>query len=321
MSGQYTKIYPADYNAIQAKVALVLGTGSGKYGYGQNVRSSSVSQNGKITVTQWNNLRNDIVAARQHQNGVTIGSRTTVDPLYTAGADLIIPNNDTKITEADRAAYMDIATSVDTNRLAVPPDSQATREDLVSVTTRDGTVDAGKWNGDILQTITVTFPDANAARYFFNTGSRFEFSSSLSGYSVGDKNTSWYTLLNNMGVIYFDYDNTTCTGTGSTSSIGWYDLTNSDQVLFEKGVNVSTTYYPNKYQILGRCNQASNTTGTAWIGTFTIKWLDDATNSGHTPYFIDEQVDGILSSYVQVRRASGANVSVPVPPASKTAIG
>jgi hypothetical protein len=63
------KIAATDYNTIQGKVALVLGTGSGDYGYGQTVSSSSVSANAKISMTQWSNLRNDLLRARQHQIG------------------------------------------------------------------------------------------------------------------------------------------------------------------------------------------------------------------------------------------------------------
>jgi hypothetical protein len=35
MAGQNTLVVASDYNAIQTKTALVLGTGSGDYGYGQ----------------------------------------------------------------------------------------------------------------------------------------------------------------------------------------------------------------------------------------------------------------------------------------------
>jgi len=64
-----SKIAAADYNTIQGKIALVLGSGSGDYGYGQSVASSSVSANAKISMTQWANLRSDLLRARQHQIG------------------------------------------------------------------------------------------------------------------------------------------------------------------------------------------------------------------------------------------------------------
>lgn len=304
MSGQGTKILATDYNSIQAKIALVLGSGSGDYGYGQTVLSSSVGANGKITATQWANLRTDILRARQHQTGTDLSSQLT------------IPNTTVKITEADRAAYDQMANDATTYRLAIPPSSpvnQATREDLVSAQVR-----STQWNGDIQQVVTITFPDANAARYYFNSGSRVEFSSSLvGGTSNGGKTDSWRTLLNGMQTIYFGYAATSSTNVGgggiTNSSYGYSNLPTTDVIVFIKAVDGST-YYPNVYQILARKPTANQI-------VFTIQWRDDATTSGHGSWGVDENVDGTLNSFVQVYRSSGANVSVSTPPATTTTIG
>ena len=69
MAGFGTSIIATDYNAIQSKISNILGTGSADYGYGQALASSQVARNNKITVTQWNNLRNDLLKSRQHQTG------------------------------------------------------------------------------------------------------------------------------------------------------------------------------------------------------------------------------------------------------------
>lgn len=300
-------IEASHYNAIQAKIALVMGSGSGDYGYGQAVSSSSVSQNGKITVAQWNNLREDIRKAREHITGVAIGNYSPSDVGYTAGNDLKIPTTSIKIKEEDRNAYMTMADYVTTNRLAIPPAGQATREDLVAAQQR-----TALWSGVVSQTITVTFDDANAARYYFNTGSRFEFSSTFVNNDgvVGGKGSTWNTLLTNMGTIYFNYNDVTCTGTGTTSSIGWSDLTTSDQLVFEKYVSGST-YYPNRYQILARA-PTSNTI------VFTIVWRDDS-GQPNAPWGTDENVNGTLTSYAQVYRSSGT-VSVNKPNTITTGI-
>ncbi|CAB4125915.1 hypothetical protein UFOVP181_323 [uncultured Caudovirales phage] len=292
MAGVGTLITATDYNAIQAKIALVLGTGSGDYGYGQVVSSSSVAVNAKISVTQWNNLQNDIIKARQHQTG-------TAQTLTTASTSV-------KITEADRVAYNAMATDTQTYRLTVPPVGQATREDLVATQVR-----TTNWNGTITQYVTVTFSSYDAARYYFNTGSRFEFSGSRSGGSNTAKDVSWTTILTNMGVIYFDRDNTTTTGTGTGSTIGWADLTTSDQQIFEKDVS-GTTYYPNRYLIFARAPATNQI-------VFTIQFLD-ASGQPNAPWGTDEDVTGTLTSTVQVYRASGSNVSVPTPSATTTGI-
>jgi hypothetical protein len=292
MAGLGTSITASDYNAIQAKIALVLGSGSGDYGYGQTIASTSVAVNAKISVNQWNNLQNDIVRARQHQTGTT-------QTLTTAATNV-------KIIEADRAAYDAMANDCQTYRLTVPPSSQATREDLVATQTR-----TANWNGTLTQYVTITFPDANAARYYFNSGSRFEISGSRSGGSNTAKDISWTTILTNMGTIYFDRENTTCTGTGTGSTIGWVDLIGSDQEIFEKTLP-GTTYYPNVYRIYARAPAANQI-------VFTIQF-SDASGQPNPPWGTDEDVTGTLTSTVQVYRASGSNVSVPTPPASTTAI-
>lgn len=306
MAGVGTFISATDYNNIQAKIALVLGTGSGDFGYGQAVSSSAVSPNAKVTVAQWNNLRSDIIKCRQHQNGLPINDAGPGDVGYISGQSLRIPTTSNKIKEEDRAGYNSMADDSQTYRLAVPPAGQATREDLVATQVR-----TANWNGTLVQYVTVTFSDANAARYYFNTGSRFEFSGSRSGGLNTIKDVSWTTILTNMGTIYFDRDNTTCTGTGTGSTIGWADLTGSDQQIFQKDVSDST-YYPNRYLIYARAPAANQI-------VFTIQFLD-ASGQPNAPWGTDEDVTGTLTSSVQVYRASGANVSVPTPSASTTGI-
>jgi hypothetical protein len=296
LAGQNTLIVASDYNAIQAKIALVLGTGSDDYGYGQLVASSQVSQNTPVTVTQWNNLRNDLLRARQHQ---------TISEVSLTQASTTI-----RITEADRAAYNNTANLCTADRLIAPPVGQATRENLVATQTR-----IANWNGTLSQTVTVNFPSADAARYYFNTGSRFEFSSNRIGGAghVGDgsysgtlKDRSWSTLLTNMGTIYFTRNATSATGTGTGSAIGYANLTTSNQQVFEKTLT-GDTYYPNKFVVLARAPSTSQL-------VFTLQWRDDSLGAP------DEDVAGTLTSIVQAYRASGTNVSIPLPPATTTGL-
>lgn len=314
MSGQNTLILANDYNVIQSKIALIMGSGSGTTGYGQSIASSQVGQTDKITVNQWNNLRNDIVRARQHQTGITIGSLAPEDPGYTASTNLPIPTTAKQVKETWRSAYLAMATDAETNRLtAPPPSSEATRADLVSQQIR-----TTAWNGRITQTVVVTFPSADDGRYFFNAGGQIEFSADRSGGSAGLKNVTWTTMLTNMGVIKMNYTATDSTGTGFTSSIGWYDLTTSDNLIFEKDAP-SGAYAPNKFFIYARVNSTSDRR----IGYFTIHFADDSQAPPSLPdpgFGIDENVDGTLTSTVQVYRPSGTNVSRPVPPASTTGI-
>jgi hypothetical protein len=85
-------------------------------------------------------------------------------------------------------------------------------------------------------------------------------------------------------------------------------LTTSDQQVFSKDVT-GTTYNPNRFVLLARVN--SNQL------ILTLQWRDDSAPGG---FGIDEAVTGNLTSTVQVYRASGANVSAPLPPATSTNI-
>jgi hypothetical protein len=186
MAGQNSVILATDYNVIQSKIAQVMGGGSGNYGYGQTIASSQVSSKTPATVDQWNNLRSDILRARQHQTGTDL---THI---------LNEASNDVNITESDRLAYYNMANDAhdDNNRLIKPPSNQATRENLVAVQQK-----TTAWNGQITQTIQVTFPTLNDARYFFNTGSQIEFSVARTGGTVSQKNSTWTTMFSGMGTI------------------------------------------------------------------------------------------------------------------------
>lgn len=308
MAGQNTLIIASDYNAIQSKISLVLGSGSSagteddQKGYGQTVTSNQVAANAKITTAQWANLRNDILRTRQHQTGTDLSTELTT------------PTASVKLAEADRAKYLSVATLAETNALTAPPPvSQATRADLVAQQIR-----STAWNGVIRQTIVVTFPTANDGRYFFNSGSQIEFSADRSGGTAGLKNTTWTTMLTNMGTIAFNYKNTTCTGTGTASTIGWYNLTTSDNLIFEKDAPAGA-YSQNKYYIYARVNSTSDRR----IGYFTIHFDDASLAPPSFPdpgFGIDENIDGTLTSSVQCYRATGSNVSVPIPSTSTTPI-
>ena len=299
MTGRGTNILAADYNAIQSKVATVLGTGTGKYGYGQTVTSSQAVATQTITAQQWLRLRTDLIKSRQHQTGTDLSDGLPF-------ADVTLP-----LTEESRALYNQMANTIyeDVNRLAAPPLSQATLENLIPIQQR-----TTWWNGVLTQTITVTFASADAARFFFNAGSRIQFSATRTGFSgpyqyasSGTKNATWSAIFDSMGTVYFNHDATACTGTGNNSSIGFYELTTSNQLVFAKYAPAGP-YAANKYYIYARIDETSS------IVTFTIEFHDDAVGN------VDEPVDGTLQSICQVYRASGVNVTVPAPTATTSGL-
>lgn len=290
MAGQSTPIISIDYNSIQSKISQILGIGAGNYGYGQDVLSSQIRPRSIITRDQWNNLRIDLLKARQHQTGIDESGNLPIQP------------SNTIFTNSDVQKFSNFVLLVESNRLATPPSSQATRENLVIATRTT------PWNNILTHSVTVQFASQESARWYFNTGSVIEISASRTSGISNLKNTSWSNLLSNMGTIKFDRVQTTSsTGQGTGSLIGYYNLTTSNQLIYRK--YATTSYTSNQYSVYAKIGSNDS------IIVFTIEFSDLETG----PF--DENIDGILTSTIQVFRASGTNVSVPRPAVSSTFTG
>ena len=301
MAGGFgSKVEYLDYNEIQSIVRDVFGTGSGDYGYGQTVTSSQVAQNALITVSQWNSLRNDLIKARQHQSGVD------------ESGNLGLPTLDIRLSDADRAAYLSMATLIKNNRTITPPSTEASLVTLATANKPSG------WTSTINNTITIEFGTADRLRWFFNAGGNFQISASLNNYQItGDSaqvSSSWETLLRYMGIIKFSRSTTSNTGSGSPAiGIGFGNLNTTNQLIFSKLVESGNQYTPNQYDLYARISG-----GSALI--FTPTWsYTDAGNDGAWRVF--EPVTGTLTSICQMYIPTGANVAVPYPTVDVTGSG
>ena len=297
MAGQGTQILASDFNAIQSIIATVLGSGSGTLGYGQTVTSSQVSVGQKITAAQWIALRNDLLAARQHQTG------------NNESGNLTLPSTGILVKYSDWNAYYQFAQLVQTNALVQPPSGQAS---LVTLSSSQRTT---AWNGTINHTVTLNFSSNSNARYYFNSGSNIQFSASLTGSPQGDNSTTksndFATLLSGVQTITFNYNSTTTSNPGGSnqtiaSSVGFYQLTTSQQLLFRKTTS-SPTYTNNQYDIYAQID------GTGSVVTFFIKFQDTGAGSNPSGYNVDWQIEGNLNSTVITNYASGSNVSMMTP--------
>jgi len=292
-----------DYNYIQAIASSVLGTPSGTTGYNQTVLSSQIPGSvTSITATQWNNLRTDLLNSYIHQG--SIGS------LPSPGVPTKTTSPTGLVASTDFSKYIAIANSINANPLTIAASGQA------SLTTNTYTRTT-PWNTNLTQTITLTWTSAGDLRGFFNAGGKFNFYASLIGYQVSDpgyaKSVDWNTLLTNMKVITMNYNSTTSTGsyTSILGSTGFYQLTTSNIVLFDK-TTASPTYTNNKYTISARVNNVA--TPTQLI--FTIQF-NDASGQPNPPYGTDETVTGTLTSVMQIFYSSG-NVASAYPTISNS---
>lgn len=292
-----------DYNTIQAIVSKVLGTpvdATPQYGYNQSVISTPVTNSGGasnalnlITVSQWANLRTDMIKARGHQTGNSSEANSVA-----------IPTADLLITEAYRANYLAYANTLLTYATTIGS-GQYTIE---SVSTA---VRTAIWNGNIQSVITVVFGDKPTARAYFNAGGLFLLTMTLTGvFSASStvKDNTWATMMSQIGTITFG-SNYTSIGVGSTAtsvanSIGYFQLTTSNQLILEKDAP-SGAYSANRLYVYARLNDT--TSGTI---IFTIQY-QDLSGQPNVPWGTDEYVDGTLSQYLVAQRPTGGYVSLP----------
>jgi hypothetical protein len=266
-----------------ANVNTVWGTGTLDKGWGQSSPVSTVSAETVVTATQWTTLFNRFVT-EANQTNTTITA--IVNPV--AGDVIAVKNN-----------FSTNLTSVFTNRNnAVGVGSAITASGVATFSTT--------WVTELTATHTITFADANSARYFFNAGGRITWSGARSGGTASSQNTSWTDLLTACGTINTttgtstqtiagtSYTGTTKTGgSGSPltllSTVGFYDLTTSDQEVF-KQLASTYLYTSNFVSINIKANAAA---GSATVITITVRFDDS-----HSAYEPGTGVDGTLTSTI-----------------------
>jgi hypothetical protein len=281
------EITAARFNLLQGRIATILGIGAGDSGYGQSLTSSQVSVGAEIRASNLNAIYTDIVRARVHQIGSVPASIVQV-----AIGDIIAEDTSTNPNGILKGFtdYENTMSTVESNKFAIAG-SQSTS--AVGITSTRTSV----WNSVIIHEVSVSFTDANQARYFFNSGGEIRFSANIVGGS-GAKTLDWTTILQNMGTIKMNYTDTTTTGLGTDSSIGFYDLTSSYQTIFTR--DGTGLYSNNQYKV-----EAFRATSN--VIRFRITFNDGTSGTN------DEDVNGTLTSTVGLLRATGSFVSVNAP--------
>lgn len=264
-------IEATDYNGFVsttagANVNVIWSTGASDAGYGQTALVT-VSSGGTVTAAQWASLVNTISNIASHQ-GTTITSRTapvagnTISVLSAVNTDL---------------------TNCYTNRgnAAAVGTQYGTFTGTTSKTTNTG---SGSTAWTITFTHTITFADANAARYFFNAGGRIKWETGKTSTGT-EADDEWNDLANTLvgdifitggtgtqtiaGTAYTGTTKSGGTGTPTTlaTTTGWYDLTTSNTTLYKQFAD--TAPYTGQYiQIDAR------TAGSGTQLILTTTWVD-----------------------------------------------
>lgn len=306
MAGVGEKIKTVDYNSVQSKIAQVIGASSGNFGWGQPFASSQVNDLNRITVNEWANLRNDIRSAHRHVTGSlpSIVEKNVGDTVRYSDAGTTPQQATEPVEQYDRWTnfVIDNRFSVGAGRFITVDKSSRTR-------TFSGPLGGGGdvWSNQLDCTVTVSFSNANNARWFFNSGGEIRLTSARTGGSSNAQNNSWTNLLNSAGTRIFGAQLPN-TGFSPNNATNFWRLTTSYQTWYS--VSASSPYTLNVYRIQARRN--SNSTQVQ----FRVQWIDGyidpdtSTTDGST--YTDpfqnppgDEVDGTISIAVSTKEATG----------------
>lgn len=250
-------ILAADYNSFNGNLNAVWSTS-----YGQSA-TANVSVGNTVTATQWANLNSHVSNSASHQ-----GTSITVRANPQVGNTITVLNN----------LGNDIA-SINTNKF-----NAATQGTQFTGWTGNASALSGAGSGNSAWTITftdtVTFANANAASYFFNSGAtiKIQFSKTSTGTAA---DTIWNTLVNSTaGTIYLSstgasktingvtYTGTTKIGGNGTptvlaTSTGFAELTSTPAIIY-KQYPAGYTYSGNYVQITAAYASPVLTLVTTW---------------------------------------------------------
>lgn len=325
MPTQGALIRATDYRDVRRAVSRILGDRindfltdpeRAKFGYGQSVLSDTRTVVGEVDLVDdldIATLRSDLLKIAAHC-GISTNPLITAIPQISPG-DLI--------ENEHLDAFLAAIPILNSNRFQLAAGQYSDTPFATNIShSRSTPWGSSYYYGEntVRHSFTVDFGSPERARYFFNSGGQFRFTASRTGGTVGNpQNQTWTQLLNDMGTIVFDYDK--CEGaTGVGSNVGFYDLTTTPALVFTKtagSVSIyGSAYTANDYSITMSCNVANNNLGEARFVYVNIYFNDD-----HTARFqVNDTVDGVLTSTVNVRRATGSNVEVPIPTATNTVL-
>ena len=254
-------ITAADWDVVRNNIVLITGTAedSTQEGWGQSWSVFNPSAGATITDTN----TNDIINAAQ-DIAVYTGATNAISDVSDGATiqDTDLNNTQTTVTNGYNSR-----TTAANSYLSQESKNTSTR--------------TSSWSTTVTHDLTVTFSDEAHRNAYFNAGGFIYFTASRSGGSSTNQNTDWSNMLSAAGTIKMNFTQTTA-ASGTTSSLGMYDLTTSYQTIYEKAG--SGAYSTNFYRIQA---QAPNSSSIRFLITFG----DSHTGRG---YF--DSVDGTLSS-------------------------
>jgi hypothetical protein len=263
---QYGTIAASDYNTLvggdpvtsSGTLNAVWATGGTNTGYGQTAEAN-VAVGDSVTAAKWANLVTKTANSASHQ-GTAISSVTAPAAGGTVTYLSAIPTN---------------LTTIYTSRLNAA--SQGT-------TTANTATYASTWQAALTFTHTVTFANANAARYFFNAGGQLKVTCAHAN-TATSINTLYNGLASNIGTVVLSspvtgsitvsgvsFNGITKVGGGGnaptiSTNTGYYALTTSNANVFTQLASTGPSGYLSSFI---RIIAASNGSPGATVTLYTV---------------------------------------------------
>jgi hypothetical protein len=269
-----------DYNELAALINEVYGdahpgdhnVATGSFGYGQSPEIALVSPGDIITAAQWTDLFSALTKCANHQGtpvGAIPGSVTVGDII-----DAFDSPNGT----------VDLINDIRANKLVIDPAEASITSGGEKLSEQRNT----SWTETVVHEFDVTFANENIARHFFNAGGEIHWSGSYapSGADESGEEGHWQVGLSSMGTVAFSYNNTTAAA-GTTNAIGYYDITETYQIIAERSVGAGGGYY---YANEAIRVEVKATDSSLNILRFQVSFISDPDP--------DRSLDGTLDSYV-----------------------
>ena len=298
------KIRASDFNGFADDINEIVGLGAGDSGYGQNqLMVSYVASGAKIKAANWDELLTSMKFAAQHQ-GTPIGV-----PTNTSHADFPALSKVIKIIPT----LLNDITNIRGNKLN--SDIAYMSLDSNKISSSKTFVEPGNtgnyWNATVnpqYYTFRTTFADADARRNFFNAGGEIRISCDLSGYDASHaQNTNWNDLFESVSTIKMSHIETVSSNGVGIPYAGFKDLTNSYQVVYQKGG--TGDYVANQLKVSAKLD---GTTGIDIKVEFDDGHLADTgswSNDGGGTWTGEDYVDGTLSVTIDQLRADDNDAS------------
>ena len=266
------KILDQEYNnflnstSTPKGINYTFGTGALQWGLGQTALSSVVVGD-KITAAQWNSLFAAMDNVANHTNN------TLTSTAAKAAGDVIA------VKAALETDLGTLASSVANGC----PNATALSTSAALQTSTSST----RYAGSHIVEHSVTFTNANQARWFFNAGGKIQINitrTTNAGTAATSKDSSVDELITGLG--NFQLKSQTSSRSGSTETlttdgfnIGFYDLTTSYQTILELTQN-SGTYTSMYFKVEAKADAAA---GSAQVVTIKTSIVDpDAGDSEYT---------------------------------------